>query len=441
MLELFQKVKNIWNPPYIGEQEAKKICKMSESYLQAERFVIFKVEPYIDAYYIQYGCEEDLSDSYMKRFTFHEDYRWSYEDELVFEEMCVKNERILFDGGTINCVYKYFSEEYPDWKLQRYHTKSMRLLEHIYHCMRKGSAKEILYKAGLDELAANVDMLDEIDLMSRKPSDIYEGITIRNLRALNCKEGALLLSTESNRKYIKELQIKFPSIFNDELNEAQCKYLRYLIDGDLTIRETGRLFEARMAQLKYMWTPAQYDLFIWMEKKNKAVEEMEDIAVIDSIYSNYIKKVNTECSDTVRRNLQALRFYLINQREEYNRLFRRSNRKRDIDWQERNNGYVVRYPQTINDFCRESIYMSNCLLTYVDAYIQNDTTVLFMRKTDEFNTPFITLEIFNNTLMQAYHRFNRDCSVDEAKWIWDYCGRHGISRGEFKFDRAVDELG
>lgn len=444
MLELFRKSIIEWKPPHIENEEIENICQIREGFLHAEQdyFLIFKTEPYIDAYYIQYSCNEDLSAQNIKRFTFHEDYIWSYDDELVFEDKCVKNERIFYDGGVIDRIFEYYSKKYPDWKLKRYYTKSMRVLEHIYHCMRKGSAKEMLYKAGLDEFAANIDMMDEINLMSRKPSDIYGGISMRTLRALNCREGSALLATEYNRKFIKELQSKYPVIFDKKLNNAQCKYLNYLIEGDLTVGEVGRLFEARKSELAYMWAPAQYDLFIWREEQSKAtVSEMEDIAVIDPIYSNYIKKLNVGDSVENRKRIKELRFYLLGQRKEYDREFKRSNRKRDPEWQERNNGYVVRYPQTINDFCREAIYMSNCLMTYVDAYIKNDTTILFMREDDNYNEPFITIEIFNNTLMQAYHRFNTDCSPEEAKWILDYCDRHGIYKGYFKFDNSVDELG
>ena len=51
-----------------------------------------------------------------------------------------------------------------------------------------------------------------------------------------------------------------------------------------------------------------------------------------------------------------------------------------------------------------------------------------MRKTDDFNIPFITIEIFENKLMQAYHRFNEDCTPEEAEWIRDYCDRHRIEQ-------------
>lgn len=441
MLELLKYVENDWLPPCIDDGERQNICLNNDKLLQEteECFVIFKTEPYIDAYYIRCGGEG--SDNYMKRFTFHEGYRWSYRDERIFENKCLKNDRIRFDYGVLDDVFQYYSEQYPEWKLKRYFTKSMKLLDHIYHCMRRGSAKEMLYKAGLDELAVNIDMVDEINLLSSKPSDIYSGISMRTLRALNNKEGAKLLAGEHNRKFMKELQMKFPAIFQEELNDAQCKYLNFLIEGELTVGEVGRLFSARMLKLMCIWAPAQYDLFIWKETQMKAVmQDIEALSAIDPIYKEYIDGLDLDNKDTDENRLESLRFYLLHNREQYDLAFRRSNRRRNPDWQERDKGYVVRYPQTINDFCREAIYMSNCLMAYVDAYVGNDTTILLMRKADDYNAPFITIEIFENRLVQAYHRFNTDCTPEEAQWIRDYCTRHEIDRGNFKFDNNADEL-
>lgn len=84
--------------------------------------------------------------------------------------------------------------------------------------------------------------------------------------------------------------------------------------------------------------------------------------------------------------------------------------------------------------------MNNCLLTFVDFYINNETTILFMRKEDDYNTPFITIEIFENELMQAYRRFNQDCSKEEAEWIRNYCDRNRIGHDKFKFDKSLDEV-
>lgn len=42
--------------------------------------------------------------------------------------------------------------------------------------------------------------------------------------------------------------------------------------------------------------------------------------------------------------------------------------------------------------------------------------------------------------MQAYHRFNEDCTPEEADWILSYCKRRGIKTDKFMFDSEIDEL-
>lgn len=69
-----------------------------------------------------------------------------------------------------------------------------------------------------------------------------------------------------------------------------------------------------------------------------------------------------------------------------------------------------------------------------------DTTILFMREASDPNRPFITIEIYKDELMQAYHRFNEDCTKEEAEWIASYCKRYGIRTGKFKFNAEEDEL-
>lgn len=443
MLDIIGTVANTWMPPSLSTDEIHRICTdhMKSDQPDSDFLAIIKIEPYIDALYIHYDdCNNPFS-AYTRRFTFHEGYRWDCEEERVFVEKCLNNNKLNYNYEAIDTIYKVYSEKYPDWKLRRYYTKPMRLLDHIYHCMRRGTAQEMLYKAGLDNLAANIEEIDEINLLSGKPSDIYGGISMRALKALNCTEGAILLSTKYNRDFVKELQMRFPDIFKEKMNDAQCKYLHYLIRGDLTVGEAGRLFAAGKQKLMEVWAPSQYSMFIWKEVTSQAaIQEVEAITSIDPIYKEYVKKLHLKAATIIHNKLRELRYFLLYQREQYDKEIRRSNRSRNQDWQERNQGYVIRYPQTINDFCREAIYMCNCLLTYVDAYVNNDTTILFMRKTDDFNVPFITIEVFENKLMQAYHRFNEDCTPEEIEWICDYCNRHGIELGRFHFNNAIDEL-
>ena len=408
---------NKWNPPLLEYDTLNNMlltyAKVSED--SHDFLVILRVTPYIDSIHFHYSLDNEPYLQSVNRYVFHEGYEWSSEDEYYFSEYCLQNPRCVYSHGCIDEIYDCYSKKHPEWHLKRYYMKDLRLLDHIYHCMRRGTFKEMLYKAGLDEIAVQSQYAEGIKEEATKPSDVYGGVSMRILKNLNCEAGARLLSKNRYRQFLIELHKFFPDTFESPLNDAQCRYIKRLIDGELTVGECGRLFRSRRRDLMFMWSKSQYEDFVSAEREEE--EErilLKRIAAIDPIYADYIRKEGWKNAQSDAR--ADLIFYLLVGREEYDHKIRVSNRKRNPDWQERNNGYVVRYPQTINDFCRESIYMSNCLLSYSEALVKNDTTLLFMRKADDVNKPFITIEIYGNELMQAYHRFNNDCTKEEAEW-------------------------
>ena len=428
---------NTWTPPEVDEEKLALLAGEDTNALQSTDYMyIFKTEPYIDSIYIRFDSHR--KPRLIRRFTIHEGYTWDLEDEEFFHNYCVNNDTCGYSAAIISQIYTAYCKMHPDWHLKPYYTRGIRLLDHIYSCVKKNNIKEVLYKSGLDELAAGVYELDEVKLLAGKPSDIYGGMSMKVLRSLNCSDGAKLLANRKYRSFLKELNMKFPEIFKNKLNDAQCRYLARLIDGKLTVGETGRLFSSRSEELSKIWCKSFYELFVDGERKQQRKQELcKTFADIDPIYGKYMKNLMMPYDEI---DLSRLEYFLFVKREEYDKNIRRSNRKRDYDWMERGEDYYIRYPQTINDFCREAVYMGNCLLNYVEAFIKNDTTILFMRKSDDVNKPFITIEIYKNELMQAYHRFNNDCTADEANYIRDYCKRHGIGLGRFHFNSRVDEL-
>ncbi len=426
---------NTWTPPVIPEVEMAYAVRDDVNARQSPEYLyIFKTAPYIDSIYIMYDSERNPIE--IKRFAIHEGYTWDMDSELFFHVHCAKTQVCGYSGGQIDRIYEEYKDSRPEWHIKRYWTKGLRLLDHIYNCLKENTAKEILYKAGLDELAAHIDEIDELNLLASKPSDIYDGLTMKVLRSVNCADGAGLVNDKTHRKFINELNRKFPDLFKDELNDAQCRYIRDLMEGGLTVDEAGRLFRSRKNDLAKIWSKSLYDNFMAKELRNKTrVELLKTLGSIDPIYKNYIKNVKDLMND---RLVKQLKFYLVLHREEYDRQIRVANRKRYDEWQERGKEYIVRYPQTINDFCRESVYMQNCLLSYVEAMIKNDTTILFMRRAQDVNKPFITLEVYQGKLKQAYHHFNEECTPQEAKWISDYCRRHGIRSLRFSFNHMLE---
>jgi hypothetical protein len=422
---------NVWEPPELNEEEVMRLVtkKMPITEERHERLLFLRIRPYIDALYVNYKYKGEPGVGYMERFVFHEDYVWTAEREQLFTELCLDNANCTYKYGFFDEIFDYYSELHPEWKLKRYYTDSIRVLDHIYHCMRKNTVKELLYKCGLDMLAKHSSEIDDLNLLASSPSEVYGDVPMKILRALNCESGGKMLCQEQYRNLLKELGRSFGDVYTQPLNDAQCEYIKYLNDRDLTTKEVGRIYLARRSELSYLWHPRQFRDFLF---KVKGVEALSELAKIDSIYGQSLRLGEDD------DEICEIKFYLLEARETFNRRVRVSNRKREYDWQERNKGYVVRYPQTINDFCREAVYMSNCLLGYVDAFVNNATTIMFMRRTDDVNAPFITLEIYEGELTQAYHRFNEDCTPEEARWIRDYCKRHNIGYGKFMFDRALD---
>ncbi len=420
MLEI-QNRENTWKVPAINESEIERA--VSEAFEYGDRVALISfitTVPYIDFLLVEIcGPTDNLY--CLSRFTIHEGLYWSREKEEEFEEKVLKTcYPLYFHSSDIDHIYHYYSSQHPQWHLKRYYTHEMRLLDHIHHCMTRNTIKELIYKANLDELAVRAPKSYEINLLASSPSEIYDNVPMRILRAINTEYGAELLAKSEYREFLRELGGRYPDIFKEPLNDAQCEYLLRLKKGELTDEEIYRLFMAKRRRLGSMWIRSQYLRFVQAEASREKIFELKkELMMVDSFFGDYISGMNME-------TLSELVYYLTTRRKELDREIRRSNRKRDYDWQERKDGFVVRYPQTVNDFCREAVYMSNCLLAYLEAYIENDTTIMFMRKEEDVNKPFITIEIHKGVLTQATHRFNEKCTESEMRWIREYCLRHNI---------------
>jgi hypothetical protein len=432
MLEIIVN-ENKWSPPDIDVAYIDSVLKESEKtdYDSYEWIHFICTEPYID--FLQVSVRNDTEDwCELHRFTIHEDYGWDHDEEEEFERIFLKSDYpVFYEPSRLDHIYEYYSKEYPGWHLKRYHTHPERLLDHIHHCMKKNTIKELLYKTGLDELAFRAPKADEVNLLATSPAEIYE-VPYRVVKSANCEQGAIMLSDDYNRRRLRELNNRYSAMFKDPLNDAQCMYLTRLMHGDLELPEIYRLFSASRPRLGKIWNYVHYTEFLYGEDARAELRRLrKGLAGVDPVYARNMDRLD---QGMIRR----LAYFLLDKREDFDRDIRRANRKRDYDWQERDGLYAVRYPQTINDFCREAIYMNNCLLSYLEAYVENETTILFMREEDNINTPFIAIEIHKNRLTQAYHRFNVDCTPEEAKWIRAYCHRHSIDCQKYAFRWDVD---
>lgn len=284
------------------------------------------------------------------------------------------------------------------------------------------NAKDLLNKNGLDKLADQIEDIDELNILANEPSEIYDGLPMEVLRSINCHYGSALVNSKYNRLFLKKLYEKYPLLFPDKINSTQCIYLEHMINVNLSVDEVERLFSSKNVEFS-----KSFNCNILMDDESfmrKFTLICNELAAVDPIYEEFILTASfEEYSDVIAR----LGVYLLRERKQYDEAIRISNKKRSPEWQECSQDYCVRYPQDINDFCREAIYSQDILLYYVNSIIRNETDILFIRKTKDMDRPFIALEIENNCFRQAFHRFERECNPEEVMWIRNYCDRHMIA--------------
>ena len=94
---------------------------------------------------------------------------------------------------------------------------------------------------------------------------------------------------------------------------------------------------------------------------------------------------------------------LIREKQEELRRFSEARNKKlkDFVWQE--DGLMIVLPQSVDDIVAEGKALAHCVGGYAERHFKGQTTILFLRKTEEPDKPFYTMEI-NKTgkIQQCY---------------------------------------
>lgn len=406
-------VTNTWEPPKINADKIIHECRYIKHEPQQDICVLLEKDEYIEAVI----CNEERG-GVLHRFIVASDYYWTNEAEDVFDGL-VQEENVAFSGFHFNSIYEKYSAQYPDWKLQKYYNKPLRLIDHIYNCLHKNSVKEILYKAGLDEIAAKINLIDEYNLIGSTPADILSGLNARLLKAINIPEGLSLIQEEWKRQKMYILQSRYSWMFEDKLNAALCKFLDKLICEEDDYEKIAKEFKANYKRLTEFWIDSQYSNYLsLLEQKKRVQKEVE----------RYIdKKLLKELDDLQVRQIYG---YMVAGQAEWDKKVEESNLNRNIGYEWRDEKFSVFFPKSIKEFVIEAIKQNNCLLEYVEEYVENTTDILFLRKVGEENKPFVTIEIYDGEIIQAYAKCNTLPDKDVQDWIHMYAKKIGVCVSE-----------
>lgn len=106
-------------------------------------------------------------------------------------------------------------------------------------------------------------------------------------------------------------------------------------------------------------------------------------------------------------------------------------RKRDSYLEMETEQFVLRLPKRIHEIRKEGNAMHHCVATYIDRVAKGETTILFLRKKQDPETPFYTMEVNNGVMIQCRAKYNGDMT-EEVKEFVELFKRKKLKRTERK---------
>lgn len=312
--------------------------------------------------------------------------------------------KMLVDDDVMDKLYRLVADKLPHWHYQRYPSGRLReALEHLYFASHRSGCREILYKAGLHNIAFTIDATPFHDPLGSNPEKIIgHGIPLRLLRILNDNRDLEALQNEEALKSALHTYRKYSGFTEGYLpSKGQWEYLKGLSKE----KESGSSAE----QKYYISSKGGFNRKLYRDLKND---------VSGFLYRNYLEYLWLwdELSLRGRKRLPApedLNVALANLRavkrcrDEYaseNQKIAERKENEDLDYE--GEEYCILMPSNCLEFGLEGLYQKNCVASYIYSHAEGRTTILFLRKKSTPDKSFVTVEVRHSMIIQVYAKMN-----------------------------------
>ena len=100
--------------------------------------------------------------------------------------------------------------------------------------------------------------------------------------------------------------------------------------------------------------------------------------------------------------------------------------------------FIVISPTEANDLAYEGATLHHCVKSYVERVANGSTNIMFIRKKDDPDKPFFTVEVTNQKIIAQVHGFaNRNANTEPAltEFIEDWAKKKGLTIGNINMVR------
>lgn len=80
-------------------------------------------------------------------------------------------------------------------------------------------------------------------------------------------------------------------------------------------------------------------------------------------------------------------------------------------WEYKGTEFSIIYPENSLDIINEGYTLTHCVKTYINSVKKSNTNILFLRKTNQLETPFFTIELSNEGRIRQVHGYH-NCNID-----------------------------
>ena len=367
------------------------------------------VFPYVnrnskDNYFIDIFIWDRVFDMTL-RFSFQDGEALLEEEEILFlnytnlEDLSVGETLFLDFQKDINKVFSKWN--FPDFSFQ----EIGNALKYIYYVSHH-SCREILYKAGLCNIAANLDLIQNCDIYGSTPTKIIgHNISIKLLRMIENNPDLIGTCLSDEKSIIRSVNIyrNHSDFIGEEIPSiVQWNYLEELYDGVL--------IDQKFSNTVYKNLDNDKETLRLYLKYYELQEELKDIYKV--------KIPNSKKMMSTLLLLENIKYYKDNFRHLDSLI---KNRKiTDRQYEYYGESLFITLPNNALDLCVEGAAQRNCLLDYLEDHALGKTTVLFLRRKSKKSKSFISIEIISNRICQVLGKCNSPPDENVVQFVKEY---------------------
>lgn len=299
---------------------------------------------------------------------------------------------LYIDNQSMERFTSALLESFPQWHCIEYSAENIgRCIEHIYYASHRSGPREILYKAGLENIAYNINRMPRVNLIGTTVSAIVgHNLPIKLSRILNQPELIDVLYEEDSTEHALGVYRAYASHIGKAIPTVnQWRYLDelYSNNGKFAGMAFNRSLYKRLGHTDNKYILERYKRYFELYEALK-IERRMRIPKEDELWA-------------ATERLECLQKYCA-ERSALDAKYRSRKRFGRPIYEYSDNSYMVVLPESCADMCREAISQENCLMDYICRHAAGETTILFLRKKDRPDEPFVTMEVKNWQTKQVY---------------------------------------